>query len=169
MEDAKLLSRITIPTPCPVAWDQMEGDDQTRFCRQCSKYVYNFVELESDDIVNIIRRNEGEVCAQLYRRRDGTIVTASCQSERKGNLLQFSLASLMVLMTGTATAFGLGRYVPRDWIMDQLRGQSAANQQIQGIPLGGVIEMLPEDYDDTMDVSPDESFEPSYDQADPPS
>ena len=101
MDKSKLLDRLTIPTPCPVAWSQMEGDDRTRFCRSCRKHVYNFSAMDSDEIVDLIREKEGKLCAQLYRRRDGTVVTRNCRKKSKRNLLQFSLASLMTLVTTT--------------------------------------------------------------------
>ena len=35
------LDRLHIPAPCPAGWENMTGDDQIRFCRQCNKQVYN--------------------------------------------------------------------------------------------------------------------------------
>ena len=35
------LDAITIPVPCPVAWDTMHGDDRTRFCDQCQQSVHD--------------------------------------------------------------------------------------------------------------------------------
>ena len=35
------LKRIKIASPCPAAWNEMEGNDGVRFCNQCQKNVYN--------------------------------------------------------------------------------------------------------------------------------
>lgn len=40
-----LLDRARIASPCPVRWEEMVGDERTRFCARCSKTVYNLSEM----------------------------------------------------------------------------------------------------------------------------
>lgn len=56
----------------------MKGDQNIRHCSQCKLNVYNFSEMSESEIVNLLQRTDGRVCARLYRRADGTILTADC-------------------------------------------------------------------------------------------
>src|SRR5262245_56920441 len=44
-----LLQRITVARPCKANWDGMTGDDKRRFCKGCSKYVYNLSAMSSEE------------------------------------------------------------------------------------------------------------------------
>jgi hypothetical protein len=46
----------------------------------CSLNVYNFQEMTRDEIRALLVRTEGRVCARLYRRADGTLLTSDCPS-----------------------------------------------------------------------------------------
>ena len=35
------LNQIKIASPCGESWEAMEGDERQRFCKGCSKTVYN--------------------------------------------------------------------------------------------------------------------------------
>ena len=72
------LDRITVATPCPVPWDAMCGDHQVRFCERCQQHVYNLSEMTALQAVQLIETREGRLCVQLFRRRDGTLLTADC-------------------------------------------------------------------------------------------
>ena len=48
MVDDELLNQINIPTPCPMDWDGMSGNDRMRFCDFCGKHVYNFAAMTSN-------------------------------------------------------------------------------------------------------------------------
>lgn len=83
MTNEIMLDKVRIASPCTASWDSMEGDDRARFCRSCSKHVYNFSAMNSDEVTQLIKRNEGKLCARFYRRRDGTMLTADCPTGRK--------------------------------------------------------------------------------------
>ena len=72
------LDQITVTTPCPVSWDAMHGADQVRFCKQCRQHVYNLSEMTVAQAVQLIEAKQGRLCVQLFRRRDGTMITADC-------------------------------------------------------------------------------------------
>lgn len=77
-KEQALVNSIKIATPCSVDWNEMTGDDRMRFCGSCKLNVYNFSEMSRKEIANLIGQKEGRICAQLYRRKDGTVLTRDC-------------------------------------------------------------------------------------------
>lgn len=81
----------------------MRGDDRVRFCDSCSKNVYNLAGLTAVEATELIGEAEGHVCLRLYRRRDGTLLTADCpvglRPAVRRRLLR--LATIGVMMVAT--------------------------------------------------------------------
>jgi hypothetical protein len=70
---------VRIASPCSVPWESMRGDDKTRHCALCNLNVHNFGAMTSEEIDAILRAaGGGSVCARIYRRADGTVLTADC-------------------------------------------------------------------------------------------
>ena len=67
-----------IASPCSVSWESMEGDERVRHCAVCSLNVYNFAGMTREEVRALLARGEGRVCAKLYRRADGTVLTRDC-------------------------------------------------------------------------------------------
>jgi hypothetical protein len=72
------LANLRIAAPCPAGWDAMAGDDRVRHCSLCSLNVYNFGEMTSDEVRDVLAKTEGRVCARLYQRADGSVITRDC-------------------------------------------------------------------------------------------
>jgi hypothetical protein len=72
------LDRLRVASPCPANWDQMSGDDRVRFCDWCNLHVYNIARLTRKEAETLMAHTEGRICARLYRRADGTIITKNC-------------------------------------------------------------------------------------------
>lgn len=72
------IDNLRIAAPCPVRWDEMRGDDRARFCEQCNRHVYNISELTRRQAEKLIVNTEGRICARLYKRADGTVITKDC-------------------------------------------------------------------------------------------
>jgi hypothetical protein len=75
---ASRLDDVKIATPCHARWDDMIGDDKVRFCGKCQKDVYNLSAMAREDAETLLRERSGSMCARLYRRTDGTVMTADC-------------------------------------------------------------------------------------------
>jgi hypothetical protein len=58
----------------------MEGSRSVwvRRCPACDLNVYNLSELTRKDALALLERTEGRACVQLWRRADGTVITADC-------------------------------------------------------------------------------------------
>jgi hypothetical protein len=72
------IDRLRIATPCPISWEQMTGDDRVRFCDHCQLNVYNISALSRGEAEKLIASTEGRLCARLFRRADGTVLTKDC-------------------------------------------------------------------------------------------
>jgi hypothetical protein len=72
------LNQVMIATPCPMRWEELAGDDRKRFCAQCGLNVYNISAMTKTEAESFITNAEGRICAKIYRRADGTILTRDC-------------------------------------------------------------------------------------------
>jgi len=108
------LEVIDIARPCPANWDQMRGDDQVRFCKHCSLNVYNLSAMTRDAAQQLVAEREGRLCIRMYRRLDGTVVTADCEgalklaAKRVGRLAR---AATAVVLTAALAPLGLSRWL----------------------------------------------------------
>jgi hypothetical protein len=73
-----LLDSVRIASPCHMSWDGMTGDDRVRFCHACEKNVYNLSAMTRDEAERLWRQLEGRMCARLFQRADGTVITSDC-------------------------------------------------------------------------------------------
>jgi hypothetical protein len=94
------LGRLEVATPCDVRWDSLAGDDRVRHCGRCRQNVYNIQAMGRDEALRVIAHREGPLCLRIFRRPDGTVVTADCWSRlraarRKG---LWALAAMLVVV-----------------------------------------------------------------------
>jgi hypothetical protein len=73
-----LLDSLRIASPCKAQWEEMVGDERVRFCGQCSKNVYNLSAMSREDAEELVRAKEGNLCARMVQRSDGTVMSADC-------------------------------------------------------------------------------------------
>lgn len=72
------LENIRIASPCQVPWDGMHGNEQQRYCAQCRLQVFNLSGMSRADAEALVEANTDGMCVRLYRRADGTVLTADC-------------------------------------------------------------------------------------------
>jgi hypothetical protein len=82
-----LLQSARIASPCPVRWEDLTptGQSHTRHCDKCNLNVHNLSDMsgaEADALLRSALNEDGSkkhrLCAAIYRRADGTILTADC-------------------------------------------------------------------------------------------
>ena len=78
MKASANIDRVRIATPCSISWEQMTGDNRVRFCDHCQLNVYNLSALSRVEAEKLIASTEGRLCARLFRRVDGTVLTEDC-------------------------------------------------------------------------------------------
>lgn len=72
------LDKVRIASPCNVSWESMSGSARARFCSQCELHVYDISQLSRKEAVALIASTQDRICARIYRRSDGTILTRDC-------------------------------------------------------------------------------------------
>jgi hypothetical protein len=73
-----VLDDVKIASPCSARWEEMTGDDRVRFCGQCQKNVYDLSAMPRAEAEGLLAATEGNLCARIYRRADGKVLTADC-------------------------------------------------------------------------------------------
>ncbi len=95
------LDLLNVAKPCSASWEQMTGTAQKRFCSECSKYVFDFSQMTRHQIEAVTAVNQGNLCARITRREDGSMVMAEpplpAYSGRRLNLPVLSAAVATVL------------------------------------------------------------------------
>ncbi len=85
----------------------MSGDDRVRYCSLCSLNVYDFSEMTRAEVHELLLRTEGRVCAKLYRRADGTMITRDCPTGLRSlqqRVSRFAAAAIAMLFSLSAFA-----------------------------------------------------------------
>lgn len=91
----------------------MAGDDRVRHCTLCDLNVYNFAAMTRDEVRALLIKSEGRLCARLYRRADGTLLTKDCPTglralqrrvSRFVSAMMAAVLSIGALASGCASA-----------------------------------------------------------------
>lgn len=77
-----VLDRIQIASPCTANWADMDGDERSRHCAACGLRVYHLAAMTADEAAALVWR-PGRTCVRLWRRADGTVLTADCPEGRR--------------------------------------------------------------------------------------
>jgi hypothetical protein len=72
------LDDVQIAAPCPVKWESMTGDERVRHCAQCRLNVFNIAGMPRAEAIALVTKAQGRTCVRLFRRKDGTVLTADC-------------------------------------------------------------------------------------------
>ena len=105
---------LTIASPCPAEWSQMDGDDHTRFCHACEKSVYNVETLSETEVRALVQ--DDTPCLRLFKRFDGTLITKDCAvgvriklAKAHRNFYRVVAAAAVMAITAAAAVANIGR------------------------------------------------------------
>ncbi|MFY9227043.1 MAG: energy transducer TonB [Blastocatellia bacterium] len=124
------LNMISIAAPCSANWNEMTGNDQVRFCQQCSLNVYNLSNMAQDQAEELIRNKEGRLCVRFYRRSDGTILTQNCPVGLQALKKKIARAATAIIsaVLSFGASFGMFSYLTsKKTVEHPLIGSIAAN------------------------------------------
>jgi hypothetical protein len=102
------LDQVRVAAPCKADWEQMIGNERSRFCGQCNLNVYNLSSMTKSEAEHLIASNEGQLCARFYRRRDGSILTENCPVGLRALKRKFSYARKAITSAVLTFFAGLG-------------------------------------------------------------
>lgn len=88
---------LRIASPCRAAWENMDGDERVRFCRECSRNVYNLSAMTTHEARRVVAEREGRLCVRFFRRRDGTVLTSDCPVGAKRSVLRAGAGTVLAL------------------------------------------------------------------------
>jgi hypothetical protein len=71
---SRLPFQLDIANPCSEQWQQMSGTNVGRHCQSCNKTVHNLAALTPSQIERLVYETNGELCARITRRQDGSLV-----------------------------------------------------------------------------------------------
>ena len=107
---------------CEESWAAMEGNSHERHCELCAKQVHNFAAMTSREIETLVQAKNGELCARITRRGDGSLVTLDALPRAS---MAAQIAASAALVMGAAGAVG---QAPSD-------GSARADATIHGVVL----------------------------------
>lgn len=148
------LNQIIVKSPCPMDWEQMQGDDSVRYCEHCQKQVYDLQQLTRQQAGELLAsQQEAGLCGRIARHEDGTVVTKDNKPKNRVRPFQFTVASLILLITSSAGLFASLPLVHRvvGPIVERWFAKPAANTAppiMMGAFTVGEIEICPEDTSD---------------------
>jgi hypothetical protein len=141
MKSAFGLDNLRVATPCPKAWADMVGDDRVRFCDHCSLDVYNLAELTEKETQSLILASEGKLCARLFRRADGTVITKDCpvglQALRKR--ISRRTAAVFATLLGLSSTIFAQHSSGKDSCLQQVRITKTQHVVPGKSPLSGIV------------------------------
>jgi hypothetical protein len=98
---------LRIASPCSASWDDMVGDDKQRFCEECGQSVYNASALTRGELEALLGEHAYQLCLRMYRREDGTVMSADCPvGKRRVRLKQVAAVACGSVLAGVAVAVG---------------------------------------------------------------
>ena len=116
------LEAISIKNPCPAEWDEMDGDERSRFCKLCKLNVYNISAMTREEAGAFIAQSEGRVCGRFYQRPDGTVLTKDCSVARVSRARRMAAVALVLAVLFTIQgAVALSGFSYRDVDFNKLR------------------------------------------------
>lgn len=96
------LDGVMIAAPCDIDWQNMHGDERVRFCHLCKLNVYNTSSMTKSEIRDLLSQEGPLPCLRIYRRVDGTLLTADCPVG-----LRRIRSGMLALWRGLAALFAL--------------------------------------------------------------
>jgi len=112
--DTIQLSNLRIASPCPADWNKMVGDERVRHCSECNLNVYNLSAMTVRQVQELIAGSRGNrLCARLYRRADGTVLTQDCPWSFRALTRKVSRVGAAVLTAIMGVTVAMARNKPR--------------------------------------------------------
>jgi hypothetical protein len=144
------IANLRMAAPCQTSWEGMAGNERVRHCTLCNLNVYNFAEMTRDEVRELLVRTEGRICARLYRRADGTVLTRDCPTGLRAlrrRASRVAAAAITMMLSLPSLAFG-----GTIWKKPRFqRNESKVKLQVERVVTAqpAVLDFVVRDVDDT--------------------
>lgn len=129
----QLLDQVRIAKPCPASWNEMEGDERTRYCKLCKLNVHNISEMTREEAEAFLRKSDGRICLRIYHREDGKVMTRDCPRGVAAVRRKFALAITTVFGASVAAlSYAVARPIPKGKF-EQLKKEVRQHEPIKTI------------------------------------
>ena len=69
-----VLKSLEVRSPCHESWEQMSGDEKSRFCSQCSHQVTNLSAMTQQETLSLVGQSaKTSLCVRYKKNSDGSI------------------------------------------------------------------------------------------------
>ncbi len=136
-----LLQHVYIASPCAVPWESMTGDERERLCASCNKSVYDVSQMTTAEAEELLRTKGTEACLRIFRRFDGTILTADCPvgvAKKKRARRRNVVAGVLAATAAAAVAAVTLRERSRDTGCDRTAHNNNGHGTNTNLPVDGV-------------------------------
>jgi hypothetical protein len=106
------LSQVRVAEPCPMAWNEMAGNDRARFCSHCNKHVHNLSALHEDEAQRLICESAGSLCIAYVPDTQGAPTTLAYAPQKRPRY-RWRLVAMVAALGGAASAFATALYRPK--------------------------------------------------------
>jgi hypothetical protein len=90
---------LQIPEPCNQDWNRMSDTGTGKFCTHCSKSLIDFTSLTDAEIIQLLQKNQGQLCGRLDATQLNRALINRQQKLQTGNGLKKIMAALLMLIT----------------------------------------------------------------------
>lgn len=84
--------RLQVETPCHMAWKELSGESDRRWCNECSLHVVDGSAMTKAAAEQLVTESEDRVCMRLAQDSDGNVVHAE-EAPPMGRALRIGLAA----------------------------------------------------------------------------
>jgi len=108
MDDRKLtlIHQIRVEKPCPMDWDAMIGDGQTRFCSGCQRHVHHLSAMSRAEAQSLLQASPERLCVRYQVGPNGEPLTADDLPKRPKWRLHALGAGVGLLLNLVTTSEG---------------------------------------------------------------
>jgi hypothetical protein len=104
---------LRIENPCHENWDQMTPMEKGRFCDACQKKVHDFTNSSNDQLIELYKQNNGQICGRV----NSTLLTEQFVAHQQNKqYLQF----LKTFCLATIISFGASLFTVKSAVASNL-------------------------------------------------
>jgi hypothetical protein len=115
MSERRPLDVIQVNEPCHADWGTMIGDERSRFCEHCKKFVHDLGALSADEAERLICSAAGTMCVRFARDLKTNAVVTLDYAQRKDYSRKrawFILAAIGTAVSSVAAWAGIRILTP---------------------------------------------------------